>query len=251
MQLIVLDLDNTLLRSDKTISEYTLSIFNKLRELGLKIAFATARSESSASRFIEAVKPDAVISCGGSLVKYNGSVIHRCTLSKETSNRILTECLNNEKVGFITLETDSGYYVNWKHPLSPDYACAINTDFSRPLKEDTYKMSIQIFSEEEARKIAEKFSECGLTAVSGEDWYFFANKDSNKMNGIKALAAELGIKLDKIISFGDDFNDIEMIKGCGSGVAMGNAIDEVKDAANYICDTNDHDGVAKWLELML
>ena len=51
-----------------------------------------------------------------------------------------------------------------------------------------------------------------------------------------------------LVAFGDDINDLEMVKNCGIGVAVENAIDDVKAAAKYICGTNDNDGVAKWLE---
>jgi hydroxymethylpyrimidine pyrophosphatase-like HAD family hydrolase len=44
---------------------------------------------------------------------------------------------------------------------------------------------------------------------------------------------------------------MDMIKAAGIGVAMGNAVDEVKSAADYICDTNDNDGVAKWINSYL
>ncbi len=53
---------------------------------------------------------------------------------------------------------------------------------------------------------------------------------------------------EKSISFGDDYNDVEMIKKCGIGVAVGNAITHVKVVADFICDRNDNDGVAKCIE---
>lgn len=51
-----------------------------------------------------------------------------------------------------------------------------------------------------------------------------------------------------VIAFGDDHNDIEMLRECGVGVAVANAIDEAKAVADYICDTSDNDGLARWLE---
>ena len=53
---------------------------------------------------------------------------------------------------------------------------------------------------------------------------------------------------EEMIAFGDDFNDIGMLKLCGKGIAMGNAIDEVKAIADYITKTNNEDGVAYYLE---
>ena len=57
-----------------------------------------------------------------------------------------------------------------------------------------------------------------------------------------------GIKPEEIVAFGDDLNDIDMLGYAGVGVVMDNALEQVKTVADYICDTNDNDGLAKWLE---
>jgi hydroxymethylpyrimidine pyrophosphatase-like HAD family hydrolase len=72
--------------------------------------------------------------------------------------------------------------------------------------------------------------------------------DIEKMNAIEILSKEQNIPLSRILAFGDDYNDIEMIKKCGIGVAMENGIDEVKSVAKYICGKNNNDGVGKWIE---
>ena len=62
------------------------------------------------------------------------------------------------------------------------------------------------------------------------------------------MSQNLNIPTESIASFGDDFNDIGMLKLCGKGIAMQNAIDEVKQIANEICLSNEDDGVARWIE---
>ena len=71
------------------------------------------------------------------------------------------------------------------------------------------------------------------------------HKDCNKGNAVRDLANMFNISREEIISIGDQQNDFEMIKFAGLGVAMGNAIDEIKNVADYITDTNDNNGVAK------
>lgn len=83
---------------------------------------------------------------------------------------------------------------------------------------------------------------------NGEDWCQVMHKDSTKMNAIRKIAELLSVKIENIVAFGDDSNDIEMIRSCGIGVAVENAIDSVKQAADYICCNNDNDGVAKWIK---
>ena len=76
----------------------------------------------------------------------------------------------------------------------------------------------------------------------------FLNKEVNKGVGVELLAKHLGIKREEVMTFGDAGNDLHMIEYAGLGVAMANAFDEVKEAANYITDTNENDGVAKAIE---
>ena len=97
-------------------------------------------------------------------------------------------------------------------------------------------------------RLAEKFPECVLTPFAGEDWYRFAHKNANKLCAVTATAEALAIPMEQVAAFGDDYIDLEMLRGCGFGVAMGNAIPEVRAAAKFVCDTNDNDGVAKWLQ---
>lgn len=60
-----------------------------------------------------------------------------------------------------------------------------------------------------------------------------------------------GFGTDSIIAFGDDFADMGMLKLCGLGVAMGNAIEEVKNSADLVIGSNDEDGIAAYLEACL
>ena len=82
----------------------------------------------------------------------------------------------------------------------------------------------------------------------GENFYRFANPNAVKWSAIKAVSDFYNIDTNMLVAFGDDMNDLEMLKNCGIGVAVENALDEVKDVTDYICETNNDDGVARWLE---
>lgn len=71
---------------------------------------------------------------------------------------------------------------------------------------------------------------------------------STKWNGIKTMLEALGVERDEAVYFGDDNDDIEAIRNCGVGVAVSNAIGEVLEAADFITESNDEDGVARYLE---
>lgn len=84
--------------------------------------------------------------------------------------------------------------------------------------------------------------------VSRDGLAMMMHKGATKINGILAIAKEFNILKNEIIAFGDDVNDKEMLQNCGLGIAMDNAIDEIKGIADCICESNDNDGVAKYLE---
>ena len=76
-------------------------------------------------------------------------------------------------------------------------------------------------------------------------------KNATKSNGIIFLAQSYGINIDDVICFGDDYNDIDMLTLCGTGICMANGVQKAKDAADVLCDTNENDGVAKWIKKRL
>ena len=75
-------------------------------------------------------------------------------------------------------------------------------------------------------------------------------KNISKEYAVNVISDKLGISLNSIVVFGDDLNDLGLFKMCGYPVAMGNAVEELKNLAKDITETNDNDGVAKVLEVL-
>jgi hypothetical protein len=252
IKMIATDLDRTLLNSKSEISDYSKHILFSCRSRGIKIVFATARAENSCMRFIELIKPDAIVSNGGALARIGGKTIYRTSMSMEVTNGLLLSCLKHKNVGYITADTDNGYFIN-SPPYESEYSRAeylpaFNTDFSKGLDSDAYKICAGFSDSNAAYEIAAEFPTVEVIAFSGEQWFRFADRNADKWFGLRALASHIGVSPANIVAFGDDYSDIDMLRGCGIGVAVANAIDEVKAAADQICDTNDNNGVAKWLE---
>lgn len=248
IKLIITDLDRTLLRSDKSISEQTKSVFDMCRELGILTAFATARAENAARRFIDCIRPDIVISCGGALVKHHDRVIVRKRLSSEISKGIIDTCLDlTGGQGEITVETDAGHFWNYRVKPGGDYSECIYTDFS-DFNFPTYKITAELETEEFAKAVARKYPECETLSFRGEKWRRFAAKGADKVSAIFELCEHLQIGTENIMAFGDDYNDIEMLKAVGTGVAVENAPDEIKSVADFVTESNDNDGVALFLK---
>jgi HAD superfamily hydrolase (TIGR01484 family) len=85
-------------------------------------------------------------------------------------------------------------------------------------------------------------------SVSRDNMAMVMHKEATKSKAVAALVEYWGVNQLEIVAFGDDINDIDLLQYCGIGIATANALDEVKAVADCICDTNENDGVAKWLE---
>jgi Cof subfamily protein (haloacid dehalogenase superfamily) len=250
VKMIIMDLDGTLLNDEKNVSDYTLSILKKCKDMKIKLALATARAEKSAERCVKMVKPDIMILNGGALaINSNGNVIYKRLLSIKTSDGIINECVNYKDIGFITVETDNDYYVSYKNKAyHPDYIHGKYYDFSKPLSQEAYKITAEAPNKETVTRIGGKYNECNVINFSGGNLHRFAHKEAEKMLAIEAVSAYENISIDDIAAFGDDYNDIEMIKGCGIGIAMENGVIEIKNVAKYICKSNNEDGAGKWIK---
>lgn len=249
IKLVITDLDRTLLRSDKSISAYTQDVFRRSREYGLKTAIATARSEAASKKYIDQIQPDIVISNGGGLVKIGSRVIYKSMLPAHISDGLIQACLENSSVGEITVETADAYYWNSLEIAKwPDFSHAVYHDFSAPLNCETYKITVEFSDKSLAPAMAEKFADCNVLEFSGENWVRFAHKHATKERAVEELMKKLNLSSDEVAAFGDDYNDLEMLRQCGHSVAVANAIEEVLKAAKYLTESNDQDGVAKYIE---
>lgn len=250
-QLLLFDLDGTLLRSDKTISERTLSALRQCREKGIWIGVSTSRSEQNALAYIHELMPEVLISSGGALVKYKTESIEKAEFSPlETKAMIDTArsvCGNECE---ITIDTVDAHY--WNDKVDPkkadqNWGDSIYTDFS-DFAQPALKMCVEILEQGKAEELAHRLPDCDCIRFSDGYWYKFTKKNATKENAIRKLAEKCGLTTDAIIAFGDDYADIGMLALCGTGIAMGNAIDEVKAKADLVIGSNDEDGIADFVE---
>jgi len=248
IRLIVSDLDRTLLNSKSDFSEKTLRTIAHCRAKGLLFAFATARSERSAKRLIDAVKPDFVISDSGALLKGNGQTLYRRALTAATADGLLRDLKASGVVSCLTADTEDGYFAN--HPPSqyPDYAHGIFTDFSGPLGRECYKISVEYRDLGPVVRIAERYPECAWMGYVDESWLKIGPREATKWLAVEALLSHLALEPRHYAAFGDDLSDLEMIERAGVGVAMANAIPAVRAKAAFVAGNHDQDGVARFLE---
>lgn len=136
-RLLLFDLDGTLLRSDKTISQATRRALQECRERGMLIGVSTSRGEQNALSFIEELQPDILIASGGAMVKYHGECIYKAEFSRKETRRMIASA--REVCGMdceITVDTVDSHYWNYKiDPRKQDHSWGtVSIRISRILK---------------------------------------------------------------------------------------------------------------------
>jgi len=249
IKMILTDLDHTLLRSDGNISENTLDTLDKCRKKGIRLAIATARYWIGAEKYIDMLRPDYEITTDGTLVHSDKKCIYSCEFTTGETNSIISELLRAVPSAEITVASGKTVYWNSRHiSESEKLHKAVYCDYSKPLNCSSNKIVAELPDENTARSIAD-LTDCRLQCYRGEKWYAFLPKEAGKTSAIKALSEECGISTDDMAAFGDDKNDMEMLKLCGTGVAVANAVQETLCAADFTTLSNDEDGVAEWLKI--
>ena len=250
-QILLFDLDGTLLRNDKSLSEYTLEMLSKCKGCGYLIGISTSRSEQNCLSFLREMKPDILISSGGALVRVNEKIICSSSFSAiETKNFIDSARKICGMDCEITVDTLEAHYWNYKtNPKEQDksWGDSIYTDFT-DFKYEALKICVEIHHPNLAKKLCRQFSELDSLNFSDGDWYKFTKSGITKEKAIWEVCKECHADVSEILAFGDDYADMGMLKLCGVGVAMDNAVQEVKDIADDITLSNEEDGVAAYLE---
>ena len=244
---IVVDLDRTLLHTDKTLSAHTVEVLKACKETGRKIMVATARPLRTAKQYCEMIDADAMVVTNGARV-ICGKQQTEYGICQKSAVQLLN-ALNHHPSLLITLETGDIAYSN--KPIA-DYETIISDDLvSIAEAEGVLKILVRLDDEETLAFVKESLTEDLYYTIANGHLIQIMDKAATKWNGIKAMLEISGCTPEETAYFGDDHDDIEPIKMCGMGVAVSNAIEEVKAVADYIAESNDADGVAKFIEQML
>lgn len=266
MTLYATDLDGTLLRPDTTISDESVAILNRMIENGVLFTYATARSFSSAAPLMKKLN----LSCPA--VTFNGVFVIDPKTGEHLIENLFTEkslyiaqeyIVSNgiaplvysyidgrERVSFLTDRIDDvrGYVESRKGDKR-----------QRPVKDYAELFEGRVFyitlfnPKEDPMELAEVFSrENGFTSNRMHDtydpeiiWFEIFSKNVSKASAVLQVM-EL-MRADKLVCFGDNMNDISMIRAADTGVAVANACKELKAEADIIIGSNSEGAVAEFI----
>ncbi|MGG7324123.1 Cof-type HAD-IIB family hydrolase [Clostridium baratii] len=269
-KMVCIDMDGTLLGKRKSISEESKRVIKEVSKKGVKVVVTTGRLYNNAAYYSDLIgASDAVIAGNGAVIKEKSKdeVIYRSKIDTDICKELL---LKAKKCGVILhLHTIDRIITNScisniiakivlpgrKYKSFPIHTETIkNIDsIDKVLNKYNGEVTKCIMFSTSAKKTI-KFKEeikniKGIVCYPSGDKSIEINKAGvSKGNAVKFLGEYYDIKREEIICIGDNENDISMIEYAGLGIAMGNAIKNLKEKANYITDTNTNDGVRKALE---
>lgn len=255
-KLIVTDMDGTLLDNEHEISEENKTALLKATENGIHIAIATGRIYESTIKYAKILGVKApIICCNGALVKeYNGNIIYENKLKYDLCESII-DVLDKNEIYYQCFTSDTIFtpYINeWlkKYQMQEDLNIKIveTIDVKNNIKEEDILKFLVIEENSEKLKLVKKQLELIQGIEITKSFYNnieIMNKGVNKGTAVENLAKYLKVDKSEVITFGDNYNDLSMIKYAGMGIAMGNAEDLIKDNANYVTCKNYEHGVAK------
>lgn len=261
-KIIGVDIDGTLLNSKGEISPKTKAALIKAQELGHKVVIVSGRDIQGVIRYADALR---LKDFSGLLSNNNGVRVTNYKTGEIISQHFLDKKLL--KPLFETMKTmpqetifyiDGKIYTNKISPVIKHSSKINNMDIvldPRLLDKTDYKLYNLILCSDYKEKldliektIREKFKD-QFAFTRSTDYYFeIMPKGYSKGTSLVEIANYYKIDMKDVIAFGDERNDIEMIKTAGVGVAMENAVDYIKEISDYVTLSNDEDGIAYYLE---
>ncbi len=263
-KMVVLDLDGTLLNDEKTISDKNAHILNELHKQGVHIVIATGRNYYMAKISIEGIKltEPVILANNGAVVRryVNDEFIESNYLDFSIFEKIYEQGLKHGLNPIIHVdEYHKGYDIIYEcENYEEVYRGYIKKDYKRTkhqkFKEEEIKNILSVCYFNEYQKLLEFKNE--IEKIPGEfniilnqnlrNWSLLEllNINGCKWRALKKYIDSIGIDAAQVIAMGDDNNDIELIKNSGFGIAMKNATDKLKNAADSISRfSNDESGV--------
>ena len=262
IKLIALDLDGTLLTTDKKLTDRTKAVLKAARDRDIKVVLTTGRPLKAMDFFLHELGTDGqedeyTITFNGGLVQKNtGEILDKTVFSIDDVARLYEE---TEKLGLPLDAISEGTVYQIQSDQESLYAkfnpalTFVPVAFEDLSSQMTYSKCVTAFAQEPLdaaiQQISPELFDQYEIFKSRELLLEWSPKNVHKATGLAKLIKHLGIDQSQVMACGDEANDLSMIEWAGLGVAMQNAVPAVKEVANVITPmTNDEEAVAWAIE---
>lgn len=264
-KLLVLDIDGTLTNSEKEITQETKAGIIRIMERGHKVILASGRPTPGMRRYAEELELEKY---GGYLLSFNGGRIINCKTGEIVFQKTLPPIVidglyqyaKKNDLGIITyladqiiLGTRMDEYIALEAKIN-NMKYKKTDNFPAYKQYDLNKCLITAPPEKAERCVEQLQNMYGdiLSIYRSEPFFIeVMPKNVDKATSLDRMLSTVGLTRENTICCGDGFNDISMISYAGVGVAMANAQEPVKEAADYITDSNDEDGIVKVIDTFI
>ncbi|HIT89252.1 MAG TPA: HAD family hydrolase [Candidatus Merdenecus merdavium] len=260
IKFIVSDIDGTLLEEGKSsINPEMYDVIRKLKDQGVIFAAASGRQYQSIMSVFEPIKDDIIfIAENGSYVVCRGIDMLQVAMDPAIVRQMVTDLRRFEDC-IITLSTKGAMYVD---TTDKEFMDTVRNGYKADVRwiEDILQVNadvlkISIFRKDGvasyADEIIPKWKDRVHAAVSGHFWIDFMDSNADKGHAISSIQKILNISREETMAFGDNLNDLGMLRNAGYSYAVANAREEVKNVAKYIAERNVDDGVLKVMKTVL
>ena len=257
IQAIAFDLDDTLLRPDGSVSDYTVSILQACHRQGVLVFPASGRTRDSMWPSVQRIGcAEAFISCNGANVwTPEREMLMEELLPVDAAHQIAR--FAREHSVYCQTYSPSRFYYSLENEYAPAYAriSCLEGEYVGDLEAFIRQPVTKLLMMDSSERIAELYAKCReqfgqISAVTCSKPYFLECNPlkATKGNALRWCAAHFGFDMANLLTFGDSLNDLSMLEAAGTGVCMGNARADVKALGFPVCGTNGEDGVARYLE---
>ncbi|MDA3931845.1 MAG: HAD family hydrolase [Tenericutes bacterium] len=248
MALIFFDLDGTLLNNGQVVDGIP-DIIDKLKKNGHTVALATGRNPNLLKGLKSQLNIEHMVLANGGYVLSEGEVIHERYIDFDTVKRLTKSA--DEYPFDLTIEYFDEY-VAYKDDTKATYHFSEYFDlpiakFDNKLYPQRPVFAVLVFEDQVVEDIKDDFPELQFNKSGGMAYDVNPTGDL-KAEGVRKMIEHFNYDLEEVYAIGDNYNDVKMLKSVGHGVAMGNAVDELKDIAEYVTDDIDKQGVYKALK---
>lgn len=267
IRMIGVDLDGTLLNSEKQLTAYTREVLKKAIEQEVAVVVATGRPFSGVPdelKHFPGMRYALTANGARILDMQKQKVVYENLLSGEIAEKVIDILKRHhaiheffvDGVGYMNEDGLKNVYAYFEDPHMAEYLQSTRITV-KDVKEKLQTMKCEvdklqgIFRNQKDKQEAleELNTLSGIVVTAAMDNNLAINKEgTNKGLGLLQLGKSLGISREEIMACGDGGNDVEMLKEVGFAIAMANAYDPVKTAADFVTVSNDEDGVAKAIE---